>query len=261
MAVTRAQKAYTLEVLKTNFKNAKSISFASGTRMTVAELSELRKRLRTVGATYMLEKKTLMRLALKEVHGVDLSMDMLPGQVAVLCSNSDAVAGMWKLNEFIQEKYKKDIKLEWVAAYFEGKIMGKEETIEIAAMPSRETLLARLVGSLQSPIAGLARFFDAASKKLDEEGRSNLASTEVVKKVAPKVEAPKEETVAEAPVETVVQETVETPSEEVAVETSETPTAEVAEEVAVKSTEEVSSDEIVAEVSSEETTAEEEKTA
>jgi large subunit ribosomal protein L10 len=226
MAVTRAQKEHTLEVLKNNFKNAKSISFTSGTRMTVAEMSELRKNLRTVGSTFMLEKKTLMRLALKEVHGIDMPMDMLPGQVAVVCSNNDAVAGMGKVNDFMKEKYAKDVKLEWVACYFEGQVKGKEETKEIAAMPSRETLLSRLVGSLQSPIAGLARFFDAASKKLDEEGKSSLASSEVKKKETPKVEEVKEEVVAtEAPVEAQTEEvvaevTTETSSEEVVAETS-----------------------------------------
>ena len=225
MAVTKAQKAHTLEVLKNNFKNAKSISFTSGTRMTVAEMSELRKNLRTVGSTFMLEKKTLMRLALKEVHEVDMPMDMLPGQVAVVCSNTDAVAGMGKVNEFMKEKYAKDVKLEWVACYFEGQVKGKEETKEIAAMPSRETLLSRLVGSLQSPIAGLARFFDAASKKLDEEGKSSLASSEVKKKEVPKVEEVKEEKVVtteasvEAQTEEIVAEvTTETSSEEVVAE-------------------------------------------
>lgn len=228
MAVTRAQKEHTLEVLKNNFKNAKSISFTSGTRMTVAEMSELRKNLRTVGSTFMLEKKTLMRLALKEVHGIDMPMDMLPWQVAVVCSNNDAVAGMGKVNDFMKEKYLKDVKLEWVACYFEGQVKGKEETKEIAAMPSRETLLSRLVGSMQSPIAGLTRFFDAASKKLDEEGKSSLASSEVKKKETPKVEevateTPVEEVAVEAPV-------VETPAEEVATVT-ETP-AETTEEAA-----------------------------
>lgn len=226
MAVTKAQKAHTLEVLKNNFKNAKSISFTSGNRMTVAEMSELRKNLRSVGATFMLEKKTLMRLALKEVYGIDMPMNMLPGQVAVVCSNNDAVAGMGKVNEFIKEKYAKDEKLEWVASFFEGKVMGKEETKEIAAMPSRETLLSRLVGSMQSPIAGLARFFDAASKKLNDEGKSSLASSEVKKKEAPKVEEVKEEVVAtETPVETQTEEvvaevTTETSSEEVVAEAS-----------------------------------------
>lgn len=217
MAVTRAQKEHTLEVLKNNFKNAKSISFTSGSRMTVAEMSDLRKNLREVGATFMLEKKTLIRLAMKEVHGVDIAMDMLPGQVAVICSNNDAVAGMGKTNDFIKERYFKDVKLEWVASYFEGQVKGKEETKEIAAMPSRETLLARLVGSMQSPIAGLARFFDAAAKKLGEEGKSSLASVDAPKKETPKaeptpvVEEVKEEVVVETPVEEVA--ATETPAE------------------------------------------------
>jgi hypothetical protein len=92
-------------------------------------------------------------------------------------------------------------------------------------MPSRETLLGRLVGSMQSPIAGLARFFDAASKKLEAENMANLGSKPTPKKEAPvPVVEIKEEI---APVAEVVSEAVapvETPTPEVVVE--EAPKAE-----------------------------------
>ncbi len=59
-------------------------------------------------------------------------------------------------------------------------------------MPSRETLLSRMVGSLMSPLSGMARFLDAAAKEVETQGKENLSQIEV-KKEETKEEAPAEE--------------------------------------------------------------------
>lgn len=181
MAVTRAKKSEILSVLIENIKNAKSIGFAQTYGMTVAEFSDLRKDLRTVNSTYNLAKKTLVKIAVKEALGLDLDLALLPGQVWVVCSNDDAVAGLSKTNAYITKAYSKKAevqKISWVASIFEGKINGLEETKVIAAMPSRETLLGRLVGSMMSPLSGMARFLDAAAKELETQGKSSVGELE-----------------------------------------------------------------------------------
>ncbi len=225
MAVTKAQKVSILENLKESIKNAKSISFTTNNWLTVEEITNLRKSLREVNSTFTLAKKTLIKIAFKEVYNVEIDDSILPGQIAVVCSNDDAVSAMGKVNEFIKE-FKKDPKVVWAWSYFEWEIKNAEDTKVIASIPSRETLLGRLVWSMQSPIAGLARFFDAAAKKLTEEGKANLWSSAPAKKAEVKVEAPVEEVKAEevAVVETPVEVTPEV-KEEVAV--VETPTEEV----------------------------------
>jgi hypothetical protein len=72
-------------------------------------------------------------------------------------------------------------------------------------MPSRETLLSRLVGSMMSPLSGMARFFDAAAKELSTQGKTKVGELKGKKAVTPaKVEEVvaevKEEVVVEAPV-------------------------------------------------------------
>lgn len=194
MAVTKAKKSEILEELKEKLKEAKSISFTSNSGLSVAEMSELRKNLREVNASFTLAKKTLIKIAMKEIHGVELSDENMEWQVAVVCSFDDPIAGMSKANDFIKDKKDKklgEIKITWLASYFEGELKDKEETKAIASMPSRETLLGRLVGSMQSPLSSFARFLDAASKKLEEEGKDNLGSVEVKKEE--KVEEVKEE--------------------------------------------------------------------
>ena len=120
----------------------------------------------------------------------------------------------------------------FVAGYLEGRMMDATETKKLATLPSREVLLAKLLGSMMSPLSGLARFFDAAGKDLTTKGLAKVgdltasapAKAEAPAPVAeaPKVEevAPVAEAVAEALAEAPVAEAPEaTPAVEVATET------------------------------------------
>ena len=191
MALTKAQKVEVLNNLKKLLENAKSVGFTSNSGLSVEEITNLRKSLREVNATFTLAKKTLIKLAFKEVYNVELDDSLLPGQIALVISNEDAVAGLGKVNAFRKEV--KD-KVEWAWGYFEGEVKNAEEIAQIASMPSRETLLWRLVGSMQSPLSSLARFFDAAAKELDEKGKSKVGELEWEKKEEKTGETKTEET-------------------------------------------------------------------
>lgn len=177
MAVTKARKSEILSTLVENIKNAKSVWFAQTNAMTVSEFSDLRKELRSVNSTYNLAKKTLVKIAVKEALGLDLDLDLLPGQVWVICSNDDTVSWLSKANAYITKAHNRKAtvqKISWVASIFEWQIQWLEATKEIASMPSRETLLGRLVGSMMSPLSGMARFLDAASKELETTNKSKV---------------------------------------------------------------------------------------
>ena len=221
MAVSKQQKVEILNELVAKFKEAKSIGFASTSTMTVDEFAELRKGLREVNATYTLAKKTLIKKALKEALDIEIDLSTLEGQIGAVCSNDDAVAGLGKVNALVKDS--KGEKITWACSIFEWELKDLEETKVIASMPSRETLLSRLVGSMKSPISGLARFFDAAAKDLEEKGKSKVGELEGE---GAKEEAPAEETkTEEAPK---AEEKTETPAEEVKEETTaeEAPKAE-----------------------------------
>ena len=171
MALTKAQKSEVLNKIKELIKDSKSVGFTTNTGLTVEEITNLRVSLREVNATFTLAKKTLIKIAFKEVFNVELDDSLLPNQIALVVSNEDSVSGLGKVNDF---KKKVEDKIEWTACYFEGEMKDTEETKLIASMPSRDTLLGRMVGSLQAPLSGLARFFDAAAKELEEKGKEKV---------------------------------------------------------------------------------------
>ncbi len=194
MAVSREQKAAILEELVVKFKEAKSIGFATTTTMTVSEFSELRTNLREVNATYNLAKKTLIRKAIKDALNIEIDLSTLEGQIGVVCSNEDAVAGLGKVNDLV--KSSKGEKITWASCIFEWELKSLEETKVIAGMPSRETLLSRMVGSLMSPLSGMARFLDAAAKEVETQGKENLSQIEVKKEESKEETATEEKTEA-----------------------------------------------------------------
>lgn len=192
MAVSKQQKVEIQEALVAKFKEAQSIGFAATDTMTVEEFSELRTNLREVNATYTLAKKTLIKRALKEALDIEIDLKDFVGQVGFVCSNDDAIAGLGKVNDF--GKKTKWAKINWVASVFEWELKDLEETKIIASMPSRETLLSRLVWSMMSPLSGMARFLDAASKELETTGKTKVGELEGEAK-----EEVKEEKAPEAP--------------------------------------------------------------
>lgn len=254
MAVSKSKKVEILEKLKEILKEAKSVGFTENVGLTMTDLNAIRKNLREVGGTFILAKKTLIKIAMKEVFNVEIDENKLTGQVAVVTSTSDAVAGLGKVNAAMKEitaDKGKENKIKWILSYFEGAIQDEAATKEIASMPTRETLLSRLVGSMQSPIAGLARFFDAAAKKLETENMANLSSSPAPKKEAPVAPAVEEKAEAPAPVE-IAQEPAATEEPQ-----AETPVAEAQKtEEAAPAQEEKTEEAPVEEVKTEETLAE-----
>jgi large subunit ribosomal protein L10 len=174
MAVSKAKKVEQLAVLEAHLKEATSVGFTSNTKVTVLEVSNLKKDLRAQNAIFLTAKKTLIRIAFKNVYGVEVDINTLPGQVALVIAKGDAIAPLGVANKYANE-WKKEQKLTFVAGYMEGRLMDGAETKKLATLPSREVLLAKLLGSMMSPLSGLARFFDAAGKDITAKGVTKVS--------------------------------------------------------------------------------------
>jgi large subunit ribosomal protein L10 len=150
MPKTKEQKKEILENLKDKLSKSKSIVFSSDNGTTVKAVEELRQELRKAGAEYMVAKKTLLKMATKDIEGED-QVDALNGSVGLTLSYEDEVAGASIINKFA----KKNQALQLSGGVLEGSFILPEMVNRLANLPSREQLLAKLVGSLNSPISGM----------------------------------------------------------------------------------------------------------
>lgn len=150
MPLTKAQKKEILDALISEMKSAKSVVFADFQGMPVKEVKKLRSQLREKGIKYRVAKKTLIRLAAKELGYGEIPDSVLEGPVAVACGLEDEVAGPKIIFEF----GKKDKALKLRGALLNGKILSVAETKQLASLPGKEELLTKLVYLLKSPIQG-----------------------------------------------------------------------------------------------------------
>ena len=113
MAVSKAKKVEQLATLEAHLKEANSVAFTSNKKVTVAEVSALKRDLRAQNALFLVVKKTLIRIAFKNVHGVDLDIDTLPGQVALIIAKGDTIAPLGIAHKYAND-WRKEEKMVFV---------------------------------------------------------------------------------------------------------------------------------------------------
>ena len=144
------QKKEIVNGLSQKIKVAKSMVLADYRGLTVEQDTELRNALRKAGVEYKVVKNTMTKLAMKE-NGLEEISPYLNGPTALASSNSDPVAPAKVLSEFA----KKFEKFELKAGVVEGKIIDVNGIKTLAELPSKEVLVARVLGSLNAPLSGL----------------------------------------------------------------------------------------------------------
>ena len=157
------QKQQIVADLTERIKNAKSGVIVSYMGLNVQEDTELRRELRKNNVEYTVVKNTLTRMATKNV-GYDALSDVFNGTTA-LATSEDFTAPAKVLCEFAKKHENLVVK----AGFIDGEILDADGVIELSKIPSKEVLLAQLVGSLQGPIQKLAATLDALATKLEEE--------------------------------------------------------------------------------------------
>jgi large subunit ribosomal protein L10 len=128
-----------------------SMIVADPTGLSVAEMKDLRNRLRPSGARFRVAKNTLARIAAREAGREEL-VGMLVGPTAITLVPGDPAAAAKTLSDFGRTSRK----LELRGAYLDGEAFDADSVRQLATLPPREQLLAQLVGSMVSPISGFA---------------------------------------------------------------------------------------------------------
>ena len=133
--------------------------------LKVEEVTELRKQFRDAGVEYKVYKNTLTRLAAKNA-GMEELVKELVGPNAIAFGYDDPIAPAR-----IADKFAKDHKnLEVRVGVVEGVFYNSDKIKELANIPSREVLIAKLLGSLKAPVANFAYLIKALAEKKEAEG-------------------------------------------------------------------------------------------
>ena len=187
-----------IDAISADVADAKSVVLVDYRGLTVAEDTQLRKELREAGIVYKVYKNTMMRRAFEGTDFAELD-PFLEGPSAIAISNDDVTAPARVLAKFAKTAEA----LEFKAGVVEGALYDVDGLKELASIPAKEELLAKLFGSLNSPIANFARVLQQIADNGGEEAPAEEAPAEEPKaEEAPAEEAPAEEAKAEeAPAE------------------------------------------------------------
>ncbi len=160
-----AVKQQQVEEIKEKISAAKSIVIIDYMGLNVAEDTAFRKDMRNAGVDYQVLKNRLVQRAFNEL-GYTQFDEALNGPTAVAFSDKDAVAPA----KVIFENIKKFNKMKAKCGMVEGDFLDENGVKQIATIPSREILLAKMLGSMQSPITGLAVCLNKIAEKMEQQG-------------------------------------------------------------------------------------------
>ena len=144
------QKIATVEHLTKQMQEAKAVVFTDYRGLTVNQIQELRKELAKHDASLEVTKNTLMSIAAKQASK-EVSDEVLHGPTATLFAFGDEVAPLKALVDFGKEQELPTVKY----GFLGGDALDAKQVAALAALPSRDTLIAQTVGTIKAPLTGL----------------------------------------------------------------------------------------------------------
>lgn len=161
------QKQKAVAELADKMKNAASGVLVNYQGITVEDDTKMRAALRAAGVEYMVVKNTMTGRACDEVGFGDMKQ-YLSGMTAIAISAEDPIAPAKVLKEYAEKVESFQI----LAGFLDGSVVDQKTVIELAEIPSKEVLIAKMLGSLQSSLYGLAYVLQA---KIDKENGGDAA--------------------------------------------------------------------------------------
>ncbi len=154
MSANQEAKKGIVEEIKGKIEGAKSIVLATYDKLTVSEVTVLRNQFKAVSAEYKVYKNTLVRKAFEEMGIEGFENDLNGTTAIVFCPDETSACSIFA--KAVKENPALTEKIVPKSAYVSGAYVDRAGIKALAAIPSREVLLAKMLGCLQSPIANLA---------------------------------------------------------------------------------------------------------
>ena len=167
------QKQAIVADLAEQLKNSPAGVVVNYQGITVEDDTKMRKALRAVGVNYMVMKNSLTGRACDEVGLSDMKQ-YLTGMTAIAIGTTDAIAPAKVLKEYAEKIESFNI----LAGYLDGKVVDDATVKQLADIPSKEVLIAKFLGSIKSPLYGLAYALQAVVDKDGEAAPAEAATTE-----------------------------------------------------------------------------------
>lgn len=157
----KQEKAKVVDEIRQHFEGSSSAVLVDYRGLTVEEVTELRSKFREAGAVYKVYKNTMTELAAKQL-GYDGLVEHLKGPTAIAFGVEDPVAPA----KIITETIKKLKKMELKAGVVEGKVIDVDGVKSLAELPSKEELIAKMLGSMNAPITNLVGVLSGTTRNL-----------------------------------------------------------------------------------------------
>lgn len=161
MAFTREQKKKIIEKLKENIDKQKVVLFVVIAGLQAKDLLDLRNKLKEKDCLLTVAKKTLLRIVFQEKN-VPIDIKKLEGEIALIFGFGDELSAAKITNQFSLGN--ENLKI--LGGFFENKFIDKEKVVALATIPSLEELLARVAGSIKTPISNFINVLQGNIKGL-----------------------------------------------------------------------------------------------
>ncbi|MBI5324469.1 MAG: 50S ribosomal protein L10 [Ignavibacteriae bacterium] len=160
--ITKQRKQEIVTELTEKFRNAGGFYLVDFVGMNVEESIKIRRQFKKMNVDYRVAKNTLILRALKDVGEYPIPSEVFTGQTAIIFSYSDPVSPAKALKEQI-DKFNRPV---FKGAYIDGQFFDSKQLKTVASLPTKQDIMASIVGSLHAPISGIVGSINAVMRDL-----------------------------------------------------------------------------------------------
>lgn len=160
--MNKTEKAEIIEQIKEVVNKSSGIFLVDYRGVTVEDINKLRSSFRKEGVTYKVFKNTLFKKALDEIKGFEKFNEQLVGMIGVAFAGDNFVAPAKIIKKYFDDKQKFSFK----GCYIESTFYGADQLNTIASMPTKEEIIAGIIGSVASPATGIVGAINAVMRDL-----------------------------------------------------------------------------------------------